>query len=39
MEESQFEYLVGALTPMILKDDGNMRECIKLRTSAKHYVI
>ena len=39
MEKIQFEYLVGALTPMILKVDGNMRECIKLRMSAKHYVI
>ena len=29
MEESQFEYLVEALTPVILKEDTNMRECIK----------
>ena len=29
MEESQFEYLVEALTPVILKEDTNVRECIK----------
>ena len=29
MEQSQFEYLVEALTPMISKEDINMRECIK----------
>ena len=29
MEESQFEYSVEALTPVILKEDTNMRECIK----------
>ena len=29
MEESQFEFLVETLTPMILKEDTNMRECIK----------
>lgn len=28
MEESQFEYLVEALTPIILKEDRNMTECI-----------
>ena len=28
MEESQFEYLVEALTPRILKEDKNMRECM-----------
>ena len=29
MEESQFECLVEALTPMILKEGINMSECIK----------
>ena len=29
MEESQFEFLVETITPMILKEDTNMREYIK----------
>ena len=29
IDESQFQCLVEALTPMILKEDINMRECIK----------
>ena len=29
MEESQFEYIVEALTPIILKEDTYKRECIK----------
>ena len=29
MEESWFECLMEALTAMILRDDTNMRECIK----------
>ena len=29
IKESQFEYLVEALAPMILKGDTNMRKCIK----------
>ena len=31
MEESQSEFLVEKLTPMILKEDTNMREYIKPR--------
>ena len=29
LEESQFEYIVEALTPIILKEDTYKRECIK----------
>ena len=41
MEESQFEYLVETLTPMILKEDTNTRECIKpheMVCLALHYL-
>ena len=41
MEESQFEYLVEALTAMIFKEDTDMRKCIKLNEMvclALHYL-
>ena len=29
IDESQFQYFVEALTPMIVKEDINIKECIK----------